>query len=288
MDMGKNKTRHLFSRVGQVLLWAWQGVQVWSTIIALGIPAVLRAAFHNVFSAWSWYDQVLLFVGFFLVILGILAFISMLVFRERFDAKRQLKRKAHSSRLTPKEIADRSAFARALKAVVERLRLNASGSHKDSACNIFHELRNQLKAEVDKHILASQTQRLLDKEFFGFESEALNLEARVNKLASDIPSDVDISSFCTDITRLVQGYRQLVKELMTFLDGLQQEGIKAIWDSDPWSAKIYTELANDYDRLMVLIKDLRRDTPERFRSRLPSESDSLLENFNKASAIKPN
>ncbi len=36
---------------------------------------MLRSIFHNLFNSWTWYDQSLLFVGAFLVILGILIFV---------------------------------------------------------------------------------------------------------------------------------------------------------------------------------------------------------------------
>lgn len=48
---------------------------MWSVFVSLGVPAVLRAVLHNVFNEWMWYDQLLLFGGAGLIILGILVFI---------------------------------------------------------------------------------------------------------------------------------------------------------------------------------------------------------------------
>jgi L-lactate permease len=63
----------------QILLWGWKGIEVWNVFVSLGVPAVLRAAFHSVFNEWAWYDQLLLFGGIGLIILGIL----ILIFRNR-------------------------------------------------------------------------------------------------------------------------------------------------------------------------------------------------------------
>jgi len=275
----------------KILEFGWQGIQVWSALTSLGATSMIAAIVRHM-TSWSWQDQTLLFGGIFIVILGVLA--AIISWRELKDSPIKIRhasnqnKKTRRSKLTYEEITVRSAFARALKVVVERLRLNANGSYTNSASRIFFELHSQLKTEIDKHILASQAQHLLLKEFMSFDSETLNLEARVNELASAMPSDTDISSFCTGITRLLGEYRQLIKELMTFLGGLKQEGVKPIWEAEPWLTKIYVELASDYDRLVVLIKDLRKDTPEKFRSTLPSESGNLLDNFKKASAIEPN
>ncbi len=64
--MGKNKLLW-------ILQWGWEGIKVWSVLISLGVPAVIRAIFHTIFSGWAWYDQLLLFVGIGLIVLGILA-----------------------------------------------------------------------------------------------------------------------------------------------------------------------------------------------------------------------
>lgn len=63
------------NKINQTLHWVWQGIQVWNTIVSLGIPAMIRGIFHNIFDGWQWYNQLLLFGGAFLVILGLLAFL---------------------------------------------------------------------------------------------------------------------------------------------------------------------------------------------------------------------
>ncbi len=55
--------------------WGWKGIEVWNFCLSLGIPAMLRAVFNSSFSTWVWYDQLLFFVGAFLIILGVLIFV---------------------------------------------------------------------------------------------------------------------------------------------------------------------------------------------------------------------
>lgn len=71
----------------------WKGIEVWSVLVSIGVPAVLRAIFQSIFHGWTWYDQLLLFGGAFLAILGILAF----VFGKRIQAKGERRNASTSS-----------------------------------------------------------------------------------------------------------------------------------------------------------------------------------------------
>ncbi len=59
-----------------MLSWGWEGVKVWSILSSLGVVTMLRAVFKDTVGGWAWYDQLLLFGGLFLLMLGILAFIN--------------------------------------------------------------------------------------------------------------------------------------------------------------------------------------------------------------------
>jgi hypothetical protein len=69
----------------QILSWGYKGIEVWNFLFSVGVSGLLRGALHSLFNGWTWYDQLLLFGGAALVILGILIFI----FRNRrwFDLK---------------------------------------------------------------------------------------------------------------------------------------------------------------------------------------------------------
>jgi hypothetical protein len=66
-------------RIKQILRWGWKGIQVWNALSALGLTSLLRAVFKGVVAEWSWYDQLFLFGGIFLLILGVLAWLNPLL-----------------------------------------------------------------------------------------------------------------------------------------------------------------------------------------------------------------
>jgi len=65
----------MWNRIKQAVRWGWRGVEVWSVLSALGVISVLRALLHNVFGGWAWYNQLFLFGGMFLLMLGIVSFV---------------------------------------------------------------------------------------------------------------------------------------------------------------------------------------------------------------------
>jgi hypothetical protein len=177
------------------------------------------------------------------------------------------------------QVAAYTAFLRSLKAVAEKLLLNARGNYMKSASFIFQNICGEVQNELNKWAIEKQDAKLLKEEFWRFESKVDNFNTRVSKLDASFLSDGKISSLCSETMRLVDEYRQLVKELVTFINGVRQQGITSIWESSAW-AKAISELADEYDELMGLMKDLRRDTPERLCT-LPSDNEGRLDNFKK-------
>lgn len=184
--------------------------------------------------------------------------------------------------LSYEEIAARSAFLRSLKAVAERLATNASGSYTTSASCFITEIYSEVAGseQAKKHPIIAQAYNSLKEMFMNLESKTWDFKYRVDKFTSTLSSG-DIQQSCNETRNLVNEYRGSVNAFMKFLDGLRQEDIKPIWESAPYSVKIHKTLADEYDRLMMLVKDLRKDTPEQQRSLLPLED--ALSNFPRAS-----
>ncbi len=63
----------------RILSWGYKGIEVWNFLSAIGLTSMLRGIFSHIVGGWTWYDQLFLFGGAFLLILGILIF----VFRNR-------------------------------------------------------------------------------------------------------------------------------------------------------------------------------------------------------------
>lgn len=185
--------------------------------------------------------------------------------------------------LTLEEVAARSAFVRALKAVTQRLATNASGSYTISALQIFTEIYGDKEVagseQAKKHPIIAQAYNSLKERFGNLENKTRDFKDMVDKFTPTLSYD-DIKQSCNETRNLVHEYQGLVEALMKFLGGLKQEDIKPIWESAPYSLKIHKTLADDYDRLMTLVKDLRKDTPEALCSLLPRED--ALSNFPRA------
>ena len=58
------------NNTGKLWRWGQSGYKIWSIVTSLGVPAMVKAIFHFA-NSWQWYNQVLLFGGLFLVLLGI-------------------------------------------------------------------------------------------------------------------------------------------------------------------------------------------------------------------------
>lgn len=62
----------------KILAMGWQGIKVWNTLISLGVVSLIRVAITHIWGAtqyWSLLDQIMLYGGIFLTLLGILGFI---------------------------------------------------------------------------------------------------------------------------------------------------------------------------------------------------------------------
>ena len=106
---------------------------------------------------------------------------------------------------------------------------------------------------------------------------------RIQPLRPSGIDEEDIRSECITITRAIAEYRSMVDWFKRFMDIIAKEGVPRFWEGPPWSARIHKELADDYDELMRLVKDLRKTTPVRFKGSLPD--DRRLTSFPRASLL---
>ncbi|MFC1983252.1 hypothetical protein ACFLV5_05680, partial [Chloroflexota bacterium] len=77
---------------------------------------------------------------------------------------------------------------------------------------------------------------------------------------------------CNRISQAVSEYRHLVGEWMKFTEVLAEKGVPRFWEKAPWSVNIHKKLADDYDELMALVKNLRNATPRAFQGLLPGDN----------------
>ncbi len=93
----------------------------------------------------------------------------------------------------------------------------------------------------------------------------------------------DIIYECSKMRQSIEEYRDMVDECMKFMEVLAGRGVARFWEKLPWSANIHRSLADDYDELMRLVKDLRNATPRGVQHLLPG--DVQLTKFPRASLL---
>lgn len=80
----------MWNRIKRFLGWSWKGIKIWSTLSALGATSILRAVLQSVVYQWTWHNQLFLFGGVFVFILGVAALFSPLI-EERLGVTAKVK-----------------------------------------------------------------------------------------------------------------------------------------------------------------------------------------------------
>lgn len=181
-----------------------------------------------------------------------------------------------SPKLSLEQIEARGAFIRSLQAVAEHLHKYTQSSYTNSAFSIFSYVTYPVGDEIKKRIVISIAMNLLNEKLQNLAFQTSVLKDKVEELTYDIPAS-EIPTICSETRNLVFEYQKSVKVIMQFLIGLEKGGIKPNCDS-PAGQKINTYLSEDYNELIRLVKDLRKDTHKDYKSLLPE--DIQLDNFN--------
>ena len=193
--------------------------------------------------------------------------IAIVFFWERIPIGIKLGRK--ETKLTEKptlqDIEARGAFLRAIKAITEKLVKNVCSTHAPPY--ILQQIFSELQIKPNEHILIIQDRKLLKEEFSRIDVAVRDFEQKINKLQF-ITTSKEVGEICREITSLTSSYRVMVKNLLTFIDGLKQE---PIWEN-LMLPKIGDTLSSNFNELMKLTKELRKDTPESSQSILADEN----------------
>ncbi len=213
--MGKNKLL-------RILQWGWQGIEVWSVLISLGVPAVVRAIFHSIFSGWTWYDQVLLFVGMGLIVLAILAVIF---------GRSRIKLPKPSSGTQPSITEDRQALLEFYDRQKEnwhshiRLKLIRVASHTKAASPyliLTLEVHNYLPVDF-KLVRVSETEGSVGQ--CNLPPLPENIDKKINALTED-QFEIKVGVHGTKIPEFLQSQEALGKPC------LLQWYLKGVWYAD--------------------------------------------------------
>ncbi len=175
--------------------------------------------------------------------------------------------------LTQEHIAERLSFLQKLRATEDQLVKNVHFNIPESVAHFFAKFCEEpdVRTIVQQDGMTTTAVRLITERFQNLTFQCLEQQARGKKLTASTITDDDISNECNKTRQVVSEYRHMVDEWMKFIESLAVKGMSRIWERVPWSVNIHRKLADDYDELMRLVKDLRNATPRQFQNLLPND-----------------
>ena len=231
---------------------------IWSFIKTLPAPIIALVA-------------IISFASILLILRVILSFLDRRkAKRVQGDATTQ-----HGQELTQEHVAERLSFIQKLRAIEDQLVKNIHFNIPESAAHFFTKFceESDVRSIVQPDNMAITAVRLITERFQNLTFQCVEHQERGKKLTASTITDDDIRYECNKISQAVREYRRMVDEWMKFTEALAVKGVPRFWEKAPWSVNIHKKLADDYDELMRLIKDLRNATPTGFQSSLPRDDE---------------
>lgn len=264
-------------------LWEWLDVLdrlgfLWSLLVAAKTKVAVMTV---VFGSASWLDGMLVGLlagGLAWVILNINSLRHVFLkarFRSSKPPSRPTVTPTETAQVpTGEEVAESLAFLQALRALSEKLAAVTQSTYLHSPASLLQDLTHQEQAQqyLRDDNLISQAARLLSVDLQQHGTAAYNFNDNATTLAATGLSADTVRTSCNRVRELVMEYRQLVREVATFLDGLRTRGLAAFWVTDPWAERIHNNLADDYDRVMALVSNLRIHVPHGHANLLPNDT----------------
>lgn len=175
--------------------------------------------------------------------------------------------------LTQEHIAERLSFIQQLRATQDRLVKNVHYNIPESVAHFFTKFCEEpdVRTITQPDNMAAISVRLITERFHDLTFQSLEHKERGKKLTASTITDDDIRYECNKISQAVREYRRMVDEWMKFTEALAVKGVPRFWEKSPWSVNIHKKLADDYDELMALVKNLHNVTPGAFQDLLPRD-----------------
>ncbi len=255
-------------------IWEWvsHGDTVWG-ILNMVFP-MLGGTGGGIFAFLSSLPPV---VVFFCVLSGIALglFISNEISARRI--KKRLPNQGliseHGQELTQEHIAECLSFIQQLRVTQDRLVKNVHFNIPESVAHFFTKFCEEpdVRNIVQPDNMATISVRLITERFHDLTFQSLEHQERGKKLTASTITDDNIRYECNKISQAVREYRRMVDEWMKFKEALAVKEVPRFWEKAPWSVNIHEKLADDYDELMALVKNLHNTTPREFQSLLPKD-----------------
>ena len=171
-----------------------------------------------------------------------LGFVALTIVRETSHVKRQKK-------------AD---LIRKLNVLVSDLATLNQGGHGSSVWQILRDLRGNAQFSVQMDMSGNhQAGELLDGRCQRLFNYTGNLARQVQHMNSG-SADGELREAVRDFGNLVVVYRRVVREFLRFLKDTKGEK-ETIQNKAPFSTRVHRDLADEYDRLMDAIRQIREE-----------------------------
>lgn len=169
-----------------------------------------------------------------------LALASITVARETFQSKRK----------------ERADLTRRLDVLVSNFSTLTQGAHGSSVWAILRDLRSNAQFCAQMELSGNQQAgELLDERCQRLFDDTRNIASQVHSM-NGTTTDEELRDAIREFGNLVVEYRMVVKAFLQFLDDTKGEE-ERIQDRMPFSARVHRDLADEYDRLMDAIRQIR-------------------------------
>jgi len=171
-----------------------------------------------------------------------LALVAITVVRQTFQGKRQ----------------QRADLVRRLNVLVSDFSTLTQGAHGSSVWAILQDLRGNAQFCAQMELSGNQQAgKLLDERCQRLFSDAGNIARQVRRM-NGTAADEELRDAIRDFGDLVVEYRRVVQEFLRFLEDTKGEK-ETIQHKAPFSTRVHRDLADEYDRQMDAIRQIREE-----------------------------
>lgn len=152
----------------------------------------------------------------------------------------------------------RADLVRRLSALVADFSTLTQGAHGSSVWAILRDLRGNAQFCGQMELSGNQQAgELLDERCQRLFSDAANIAGQAHSI-NYAAVDEELRDAIRDFGNLVVEYRRVVQEFLRFLENTKGEN-DMVQHKAPFSTRVHRDLADEYDRLMDAIRQIREE-----------------------------
>jgi hypothetical protein len=169
-----------------------------------------------------------------------------------------------------------------LESVKEQLGVLTGGAYASSVKQIFNNILND--SDFNTWFKMKNWTIPLTKSFNLQLDQLFERYTKYREIArvSNVRAD-NISAMTNETRSLILDYRNIVSDFIQLLNIFEKEGAPLVWEREPISNRVYQDLRDGYDELMLRVKNLKVYVNDANKSLLPS--DDQLTKFDRIPGI---